>query len=94
MSASDGRDGLALIQEQRPDVAIVDLGLPGIDGLSIARMLRERCPDLQTRLVALTGYGHDNDRERTREAGFHWHLVKPASMDDILASLGDDAPLS
>ncbi len=87
MSASDGRDGLALIQEQRPDVAIVDLGLPGIDGLSLARMLRERCPDLQTRLVALTGYGHENDRERTRAAGFDWHLVKPASMADILASI-------
>lgn len=94
MSASDGRDGLALIQEQRPDVAIVDLGLPGIDGLSIARMLRQRCPDLPTRLVALTGYGHEGDRERTREAGFDWHLVKPASMADILASLGDEAPLS
>jgi CheY-like chemotaxis protein len=91
MCASDGRDGLALIQEQRPDVAIVDLGLPGIDGLSIARTLRERCPDLQTRLVALTGYGHDEDRERTRQAGFDWHLVKPASMADILASLGEDA---
>lgn len=90
MCASDGRDGLALIQEQRPDVAIVDLGLPGLDGLSIARMLRERCPDLQTRLVALTGFGHANDRERTREAGFHGHLVKPASIDDVLASLGDD----
>ncbi len=94
MSASDGRDGLALIQEQRPDVAIVDLGLPGIDGLSLARTLRERCPDLQTRLVALTGYGHDNAKERTRQAGFHGHLVKPASIDDILASLGDEASLS
>lgn len=88
MSASDGRDGLALIQAQRPDVAIVDLGLPGIDGLSLARALRESCPDLHTRLVALTGYGHENDRERTRAAGFDWHLVKPASMADILASLG------
>ncbi len=89
MSAADGRDGLALIQEQRPDVAIVDLGLPGIDGLSIARMLRELCPDLQARLVALTGYGHENDRERSRAAGFDWHLVKPASIAEILASLGD-----
>ncbi|MBA2544855.1 MAG: response regulator [Deltaproteobacteria bacterium] len=87
MSAADGKDGLALIQQHRPDVAIVDLGLPGMDGLALARVLRESCPDLTTRLVALTGYGHDNDRERTKAAGFDRHLVKPASLADILASM-------
>jgi signal transduction histidine kinase len=87
MSASDGNDGLALIQRLRPDVAIVDLGLPGMDGLTLAREVRERFPDLTTRLVALTGYGHDQDRERARAAGFDFHLVKPASMADILESL-------
>ncbi len=91
MIARDGVQGLAMIREHRPDVALVDLGLPGIDGLQIARELRADQPDLRTRLVALTGYGHANDLERTREAGFHAHLVKPASLKLILESLRPDA---
>ncbi len=87
MTAVDGTQGLALIREYRPDVALVDLGLPGIDGLALAQELRSQCPDLRTRLIALTGYGHAGDLQRTKEAGFHAHLVKPASAAAILASL-------
>ena len=87
MTAADGHEGLAMIRDHRPDVALVDLGLPGIDGLALAHELRVQCPDLCTRLIALTGYGHASDMQRTKEAGFHAHLVKPATVVSILAAL-------
>jgi len=86
-TAVDGHQGLALIRDHRPDVALVDLGLPGIDGVALVHELRAQCPDLRTRLVALTGYGHTGDVQRTKDAGFHAHLVKPASAAAILAAL-------
>jgi signal transduction histidine kinase len=86
-TAEDGPAGLAMIREQQPDVALVDLGLPGLDGVSLAKELHERCPDLKTRLIAITGYGHTADIEGTRRAGFHAHLVKPATVAAILAAL-------
>jgi signal transduction histidine kinase len=87
ITAVDGKEGLALIRDQRPDVALIDLGLPGLDGYTLARQLRSECPDLTTRLVALTGYGHTTDMERTREAGFAAHVVKPATAAMILEAL-------
>jgi signal transduction histidine kinase len=87
MTAENGYQGLAMIREHRPDVALVDLGLPGIDGLALAHELRVQCPDLRTRMVALTGYGNTADLQRTKEAGFHVHLVKPATAAAILAAL-------
>ncbi|MDB4962745.1 MAG: response regulator receiver sensor hybrid histidine kinase [Myxococcales bacterium] len=93
MTAADGYRGLAMIREHRPDVALVDLGLPGIDGVTLAHELRAQCPELTTRLVALTGYGHVGDVERTKEAGFHAHLVKPATLAAILAALAPPTDL-
>jgi CheY-like chemotaxis protein/anti-sigma regulatory factor (Ser/Thr protein kinase) len=90
MTADNGHQGLAMIRDHRPDVAIVDLGLPGIDGLALVHELRTQCPDLSTRLVALTGYGHSGDVQRTKDAGFHAHLVKPATAAAILAALTAD----
>ena len=85
LTAGDGASGLGLIREHRPDLAFVDLGLPMLDGCGLAEALRKECPDLRTRLIALTGYGGANDRERTSRAGFHAHLVKPASAAAIMA---------
>jgi DNA-binding response OmpR family regulator len=86
--AEDGAAGIELAIAERPHVAIVDLGLPGLDGLSVGRTLREKLgPDL--RIVALTGYGQSQDRRRTREAGFDAHITKPATVDDVLAALPD-----
>lgn len=80
--ACNGGDGLHLASECRPDLVLVDLGLPDIDGYQIARTLRERYgPDL--RLVALTGYGQEEHRRRTREAGFDDHLLKPLSIEAL-----------
>jgi signal transduction histidine kinase len=87
LTACDGHAGLALICEHRPDVALVDLGLPGLDGVALVERLRAQRPQLATRLVALTGYGHSADRKRTADAGFHAHLVKPASAEVILSTV-------
>ena len=88
-TASDGHEGARIISDERPDVALVDLGLPGLDGFGLVAEVRKRCPDLATKLIALTGYGDASDRARTKSAGFHAHLVKPASVDEILACLSD-----
>jgi two-component system, sensor histidine kinase len=88
LTAGDGVRAVELIREHRPDVALVDLGLPRLDGFGVVETLRRECPDLPTRMVALTGYGADADRERTRDAGFHEHLVKPVTAAAVLACLG------
>jgi signal transduction histidine kinase len=83
LTAADGETGIQLIREHQPDVAIVDLGLPVLDGFGVIEALRKDAPDLRTRLIALTGYGQNSDRERTRNAGFHEHLVKPVTASAI-----------
>jgi signal transduction histidine kinase/CheY-like chemotaxis protein len=84
--AGDGPSGLRTILALRPDVAVIDIGLPGMDGFEVARGIRAALGDA-IRLVAITGYGQPEDRERTRAAGYDVHVVKPASADEILASL-------
>jgi signal transduction histidine kinase len=85
--AHDGPSGLETILEHRPDAALIDIGLPGMTGLEIVRALRDRCPDLPTRLVAFTGYCGSESLARAAEAGFHDHLVKPVSLDAMLRCL-------
>ena len=77
--AFDGDSAIELAAKQRSSVVFLDLGLPGKDGFVIARQLRELPETAGATIVALTGYGSDEDRKRTREAGFDHHLVKPAS---------------
>jgi CheY-like chemotaxis protein len=92
VTAEDGVDGLALLRSWRPDVAIVDIGLPGLDGYAVARAVRAD-PELSgVLLVALTGYGQLADEGRAIEAGFHRHLVKPVSLEVLGRVLGDTAP--
>jgi signal transduction histidine kinase len=83
----DGPAALARAAEQRPDAAIVDVGLPGMDGYEVARRLRAAYPDDGLRLVALTGYGQQADLQRAQQAGFDAHLVKPADLERVLAAL-------
>jgi CheY-like chemotaxis protein len=66
-----------------PDVVILDIGLPGMDGFQIARAMRERDATASALLIALTGYGQASDRQRSHEAGFDRHFVKPVSFNDI-----------
>jgi len=86
--AGDGLEALARAREVKPQVALVDLGLPGIDGLELASRIRSLPQGDGMVLVALTGYGQPHDRQRTRDAGFDFHVVKPVASDvlrDVLA---------
>jgi two-component system CheB/CheR fusion protein len=87
-SAGNGADGLVLIDEFEPVAAIVDIGLPGIDGLELARRVRagSKHPDIY--LIALTGYGQRGDREMALQAGFNEHLVKPVDLETLGRLLG------
>ncbi len=81
--AHDGAAGLALLREVCPDVALVDLGLPIMDGYELAEHIRREPALAALRLFALTGYSGDQERQRTRAAGFHEHLVKPVTLDRL-----------
>ncbi|MCC7009629.1 MAG: response regulator [Acidobacteria bacterium] len=91
--ARDGETALTRLHEQRVDLALIDLGLPGMTGYDLARRIRAAAPAGRSRpvLVALTGYGLPSDRARSAEAGFDRHLVKPVSpevLTDLLRSAG------
>ncbi|MAQ14306.1 MAG: hypothetical protein CMN30_05875 [Sandaracinus sp.] len=81
VACEDGESGLEAILEERPDVAILDIGLPGMTGYEIARAVRERWEGPRLTMVAVTGYGRPEDRERVFEAGFDDHLVKPVEVE-------------
>jgi CheY-like chemotaxis protein len=72
-------------------VALVDIGLPGIDGYEVARRLRQHPGTADIRLIALTGYGLAEDQRRVLEAGFDLHLVKPVDLATLLARLAEPA---
>jgi CheY-like chemotaxis protein len=81
--AYDGLTALELARRHRPDVILLDIGLPGMDGYEVARRCREEKDLEQTMLVAMTGYGKEEDRRRSQEAGFNVHLVKPVNLEDL-----------
>lgn len=83
----DGPSAVRLICEQRPDVALIDIGLPDMDGYEVARQIRSALTDHRPRLIAMTGYGQASDRASAFEAGFDAHITKPASADKILRAL-------
>ena len=81
--AYDGPSALQAAIDYRPDVVLLDIGLPGLDGFEVAQQIRRQVALKGMVLVALTGYGQDTDRQRSQDAGFDYHLVKPASFDEI-----------
>lgn len=87
-AAGDGQAGLELICKVKPAVAILDIGLPLIDGYQLAQRLREDFPPQQLHLIALTGYGRTEDRQAVQQAGFDSHLVKPVQINQLLDALG------
>lgn len=87
-------DGLAAIetaQRFQPHIALLDIGLPGIDGYGLASRLREEDATRHTLLVAVSGYGQPEDRRRSREAGFHHHLVKPVDPQELLDLIASES---
>jgi signal transduction histidine kinase/CheY-like chemotaxis protein len=79
----DGLDGLNAMRCRLPDVALVDVGLPGLDGYELARRVRALPDGDKVRLIAVTGYGQPEDRRRAQEAGFNDHLVKPVNLQQL-----------
>jgi CheY-like chemotaxis protein len=79
----DGQSALEEAHAFKPDVMFLDLNLPRMDGYEVARRLRQEPAMRDMMLVAMTGYGQEEDRQRTREAGFHLHMVKPVDFDKI-----------
>jgi CheY-like chemotaxis protein len=85
--AGEGDAGVELILQAEPDVAIVDIGMPLKDGFDVARRVRAALGPSKVRLVAMTGFGQETDRQRSKDAGFDAHLVKPAHAEAIEKTL-------
>ncbi|MES2295974.1 MAG: ATP-binding protein [Pseudomonadota bacterium] len=87
IAAAEGKEGLRLAAQEAPDIALIDIGLPGIDGYEVARRLRAHARTGDMRLIALTGYGQEEDQRRALAAGFDVHLVKPVELERLIAAL-------
>nr|WP_229223487.1 response regulator [Duganella sp. sic0402] len=92
-AAADGLLGLSAALDFQPDLALVDIGLPGIDGYEVARRLRADPATREIKLIALTGYGLAEDLRRVMEAGFDRHLVKPVDIDQLMEVIDNCAQL-
>jgi CheY-like chemotaxis protein len=90
-SAGDGQAALGVLEAFTPDVAILDIGLPDMDGYELAVRIRGTANGREVRLLALTGYGSPLDQARSRAAGFDLHLVKPIDVKQLLKHIADSA---
>ena len=86
-TAYDGQQGVAVAGEYRPDVILFDIGMPNLNGYEACRLIRQQPWGKGTVLIAVTGWGQDKDRQRTREAGFDHHLVKPVDPQALIKML-------
>ncbi len=84
---ADGRGCIPAAEAFRPDVILLDIGLPGADGYEVARQVRERLSGKRLWLVAVTGFGQDRDRQRSQEAGIDYHLLKPVDPELLKGTL-------
>lgn len=83
LELGSGTDALEQAPSFGPDIAVLDLGMPGMDGITLAGLLRERMGDRVPSLIALTGFGQPADRTRAMEAGFDAYLVKPVGPEEL-----------
>ena len=83
-TAHDGAEAIQKAAEYGPEIILLDIGLPKLDGLEVCRRVREQPGGRDIAIVAVTGWGQEADRQRTREAGFSAHLVKPVRYSDLL----------
>lgn len=86
-TAHNGQAALELAEDYRPEVVLLDIGLPGMDGFEVAKRLRAQEWMVGVMLVAMTGYGQEEDRRRSREVGFDHHMVKPIDPGALQALL-------
>lgn len=82
-TACDGPSAVQAASNYRPDAVLLDIGLPGLNGYEVAKRIRQQPEGADIVLIALTGYGQDTDRELSAQAGFNYHLVKPARLDKV-----------
>jgi signal transduction histidine kinase len=87
--ANEGMSALRIAQEFRPDVVLLDIGLPGMNGFEVAHQLRKQAACRDALLIALTGYGEAESRTRSAQAGFDFHMVKPADVNLLLQMIAD-----
>jgi two-component system CheB/CheR fusion protein len=92
--AYDGRSALECFSQQRPDAVVMDIGLPIMDGYETARQMRAQQGEAPLLIIALTGWGHPEDRKRSEAAGFDHHLVKPVLPSEIHGLLSEFASRS
>jgi CheY-like chemotaxis protein len=93
VTASDAAEALSVIEQQSlPDAAILDIGLPGMDGYELAAELRTRLGVRLPPLIALTGYAQSTDRERALQSGFRAHFAKPVDPKELIAALDSLLP--
>ena len=86
--AQDGTQALARAREQTPEAILLDIGLPGMDGFEVVKRLRQESFSAEAMIIAVTGYGQPEDRQRVIEAGFDHHLVKPVDLQALQGILG------
>ena len=87
--ANEGHSALKIAQDFRPDVVLLDIGLPGMNGFEVAHQLRSQPSSRDALLIALTGYGEAESRTRSAQAGFDFHMVKPADLNLLLSMIAD-----
>ena len=90
--AHDGEEGIASAAALRPDVILMDIGLPGLSGYEAARRIRTDCKGSPPLIIALTGWGQDQDRRRSADAGIDHHLLKPLDLDKLRQILASAPP--
>ncbi len=91
--ANNGPDAIALAEKYRPNVVMMDIGLPGMNGYDICAAMRQEPHLADTIFIAQTGWGQDEHRQRAREAGFHHHMVKPLyleALERLLNQISED----
>jgi CheY-like chemotaxis protein len=93
LEAHDGSEALQAFEGFRPEIVLLDIGMPGVNGLEVARNLRSRNRSPRTLIIAVTGWGKSEDELVSRDAGFDLHLVKPVDESELLKALGSHSPL-
>jgi CheY-like chemotaxis protein len=92
VTAHSGREAVTAAEEQRPDVILLDIGLPEMNGYDVCRRIREQPWGSEIVIIALTGWGQEQDKLRSRDAGFNGHLVKPVDQFALMEVLASPVP--